>query len=66
MTEHFPSGDRDEKTPERNFQHTLYVPEEQLFQRIPLCRYLSDLSTLFETEEAAGEAEGKVGEKEES
>jgi len=66
MAEHPPDGERDDRTPEKIFQQTLYVPEEQLFQRIPLCRYLSDLSTLFETEDAAGEAEGNVEQKEES
>lgn len=66
MTDHSCFEDRDDRTPGKNIQQTLYVPEEQLFQRIPLCRYLSDLSTLFETEDAAGEAEGKVEQKEES
>jgi hypothetical protein len=66
MAEHPPVGDRDDRTPEKSIQQTLYVPEEQLFQRIPLCRYLSDLSSLFETEDASGEAEGNVEQKEES
>jgi len=60
MAEHAGSGDRDKENPENSFPQTLYVPEEQLFQRIPLCQYLSDLSTLFENEELADESEGKA------
>lgn len=52
IVEENPLPDRPEKkkTSEVGFQHSIYVPEEQLFQRIPLCRYLSDLSSLFENE----------------
>jgi len=63
MAEHSGSGDRNKENPENSFQQTFYVPEEQLFQRIPLCQYLSDLSTLFENEDLADESEGKAEEK---
>jgi hypothetical protein len=58
------SGKDLEKSREIDFQKTLYVPEEQLFQRIPLCRYLSDLSELFENEKTEDEPAGETGKKE--
>jgi hypothetical protein len=58
------SGKKPDKSRENDFQKNLYVPEDQLFQRIPLCRYLSDLSELFENEETGDEPAGKTGQKE--
>ncbi len=49
---------------EVNFRHSIYVPEEKLFQRIPLCRYLSDLSSFFEVEDQKNEPEDCIEKKE--
>ncbi len=64
MDKNFPAGKEPEKSSETGFQKTIYVPEEQQFQRIPLCRYLSDLSELFETETTEDEPTEKPGEEE--
>jgi len=53
MAEKSRPGKGESRITENKIQHALYVPEEQVFQRIPLCRYLSDLSALFENEEIA-------------
>ncbi len=59
MDENSPSGKGDQGAPELPFPHSLYIPEEERIQRIPLCRYLSDLSALFETENDADGESGK-------
>ncbi|MDY0187908.1 MAG: hypothetical protein RBR16_08305 [Syntrophus sp. (in: bacteria)] len=56
MAEHSNPEKKKGKAPAEGFPHTLYVPEDQLFERIPLCRYLGDLSELFETDEPADRA----------
>jgi len=64
MEENSRSGKPENKIPDADFQHALYVPEEQLFQRIPLCLYLSDLSALFENENAVDDESGLTEKKE--
>lgn len=64
MDENSPGGKGDRGTPEFPFPHSLYIPEEQLFQRIPLCRYLSDLSAFFETDNDEDENTGKKPDRE--
>jgi len=65
MGENSRSGKPDNKSPETKFRHALYVPEEQLFQRIPLCLYLSDLSALFENENTVNDESTEIAERNE-
>ena len=65
MADKSDSGKPENKCPGVNFKHSYYVPEEELFQRIPLCRYLSDLSSFFEVEDHENEPEDGAGKKEE-
>ncbi len=64
MDENSPGGKGDHGTPEFPFPHSLYIPEEERIQRIPLCRYLSDLSALFETDNAAVDSSEKKPDRE--
>ncbi|OPY90526.1 MAG: hypothetical protein A4E72_00594 [Syntrophus sp. PtaU1.Bin208] len=57
MTDKFDAAKPENRPTEDHLQMVRYVPEEQLFERIPLCRFLSDLSLLFEDEDPAGKAE---------
>lgn len=57
MAEKFDFEKPESSPAESSLQMVRYVPEEELFERIPLCRFLSDLPALFENEDSAGESE---------
>ncbi|ABC77335.1 hypothetical protein [Syntrophus aciditrophicus] len=57
------SGKKEDTVLKENIRLSIYVPEEQLFQRIPLCRYLSDLSSFFENEDDEKRFMDSSGEK---
>jgi hypothetical protein len=44
-------GKKEDTVSKENVRLSIYVPEEQLFQRIPLCRYLSDLPSFLENDD---------------
>ena len=51
MVEDSRSDQPENKVPETKLKLSIYVPEDQLLERIPLCKYLSDLDALFENED---------------